>query len=163
MLSEDEKNKILYDFNNTKTDYPKDKTIIDLFEEQVEKTPDNIAVVFEDQKLTYRELNEKANQLANYLLNNGIKYKDIVGLRIDKSLEMIIGILAIIKAGACYLPMNMAYPEDRVNYMLEDSNCKIIAGSAFFNLDSLKTAIIPSGVINICDGAFSNCDSRYMV
>ena len=72
MLSLEEKNQILYDFNNTKVDYPKDKTIVDLFEEQVQKTPDNIAVVFEDQKLTYRELNEKANSLAHYLKNIGI-------------------------------------------------------------------------------------------
>lgn len=138
IVTPEEKHKILYEFNNTKVDYPRDKTIVDLFEEQVEKTPDNIAVVFEDQQLTYRELNEKANQLARYLIKNGIKYKDIVALRIDKSLEMIIGILAIIKSGACYLPMNMAYPEDRVNYMLEDSSCKILLTSEKSNTISLN-------------------------
>jgi len=126
IVTPEEKHKILYKFNDTAVDYPRDKTIVDLFEEQVEKTPDNIAAVFEDQKLTYKELNEKANQLARYLTQNDIKQNDIVGLRMDKSLEMIIGIIAIIKAGCCYLPFNMAYPEDRVNYMLEDSNCKIL-------------------------------------
>ena len=129
IVTPEEKNKILYEFNNTDVDYPRDKTIVDLFEEQVDKTPDNIAVVFEDQKLTYRELNEKANQLARYLLQNGVKSQDVIGLRIDKSLEMIIGIIAIIKAGCCYLPFNMVYPEDRVNYMLEDSNCKLLLTS----------------------------------
>lgn len=129
IVTPEEKYKILYDFNNPKVDYPKDKTIVDLFEEQVEKTPDNIAVVFEDQELTYKELNEKANQLARYLTKNGIKPHSVIGLRLNKSLEMIISILAIIKAGCCYLPINMSYPEDRVNYMLEDSNCKFLLSS----------------------------------
>ena len=143
IVTPEEKHKILYEFNNTKVDYPHDKTIVDLFEEQVEKTPDNIAVVFEDQKLTYRELNEKANQLARFLINNNIKHGDVIALRIDKSLEMIIGILAIIKSGACYLPMNLAYPEDRVKYMLEDSNCKILltsqkSNNISFNITSIN-------------------------
>ncbi len=129
IVTPEERNKILYEFNNTKVEYPHNKTIVDLFEEQVEQTPNNIAVVFEEQKLTYKKLNEKANQLARYLISNNIKPKDVVAIRMDKSLEMIIGILAIIKAGACYLPMNMAYPQDRVNYMIEDSNCKILLTS----------------------------------
>ena len=129
IVTPEEKHKILYEFNNTKVNYPHDKTIVDLFEEQVEKTPDNIAVVFEDQKLTYRELNEKANQLARFLIKNNVKKNDVVGLRINKSIEMIVGIIAIIKCGACYLPMNMAYPQDRVNYMLEDSKCKLLLTS----------------------------------
>lgn len=122
----EERNKILNEFNNTKVDYPSDKTIVELFEEQVELHPDNIAVVFEDEKLTYRELNEKANQLARFLIKNNISPGTIIGLRLNKSLEMIIGIIAIIKCGCCYLPINMQYPEDRVNYMLEDSNSKVL-------------------------------------
>ena len=142
IVTPEEKHKILYDFNNTKVDYPKDKTIVDLFEEQVHKTPDNIAVVFEDQKLTYRELNEKANQLARYLIERGVDQHSVIGLRLNKSLEMIISILAIIKSGCCYLPINMAYPEDRVNYMLEDSNCKILLSSSKCTDMSFNISII---------------------
>ena len=126
MLSENEKNKILYDFNNTKTDYPKDKTISQLFEEQVEITPDNIALVFENQSLTYKELNEKANSLAHYLRNNGISRNDIIGIMVNRSLEMIIAILAVLKAGASYIPIDPTYPQSRIKYILEDSKLKFI-------------------------------------
>jgi len=126
MLSENEKNKILYELNNTKMDYPKDKTIAQLFEEQVEKTPDNIAVVFENQKLTYKELNEKANSLANYLRNNEINRNDIVGIMVNRSLEMIISILAVLKAGGTYIPIDPEYPQDRIEYMLSNSNSKLL-------------------------------------
>ena len=129
IVTPEEKDKILNVFNNTDVDFPRDKTIVDLFEEQVEKTPDNIAVVFEDKKLTYKELNEKANQLARYLIEQNIKPGTVIGLRLNKRLEMTIGILAIIKAGCCYLPINMQYPEDRVNYMLTDSNAQLLLGT----------------------------------
>jgi len=122
IVTEEEKHKILYEFNNTKTDYPKDKTIVEIFEEQVEKSPNNIAVVFENQKLTYKELNEKANQLAWYLLESGITRNNIVGIMLNRSIEMIISILAVLKSGACYIPIDPEYPSDRVSYMLENSN-----------------------------------------
>ena len=93
IVTPEEKNKILYEFNNTYADYPTDKTVIDLFEEQVEKTPNNVAVVCNDKSLTYKELNNKANQLANYLRNFGIKPKEVVAIRMPKCLEMIVGIL----------------------------------------------------------------------
>lgn len=126
MLSNEERNQILYDFNNTKMDYPSNKTIVDLFEEQVEKTPDNIAVVFEDKKLTYRELNEKANQLARFLLANSVNTNDIVCLLLDKSLESIISIIATLKVGATYLPIDVNYPSDRIDYIIRDSKSKIL-------------------------------------
>ena len=126
MLSEDEKNKILYDFNNTKTDYPKDKTIAELFEEQAKKTPNNVAVVFGMQKLTYKELNEKANSLAYYLRKNGIETNDLVGIMVNRSLEMIIGMLAVLKAGGAYIPIDPTYPKDRIEYMLKNSNSKLL-------------------------------------
>ena len=129
IVTPEEKHQILFDFNNTKSDYPKDKTIVDLFEEQVEKTPDNIAVVFADQKLTYRELNEKANQLARYLLEKGIKKGDIVGLFLNKSLEVIIAMFAILKSGAAFLPLDTEYPDERLNYILSNSSCKLILKS----------------------------------
>ena len=126
MLSEEEKNQILYEFNNTKVDYPIDKTIIDLFEEQVEITPNNIAVIFENQKLTYKELNEKANSLARFLLANNVTTGDIVGILLDKSLEMIISILGILKVGATFLPIDVGYPNERIDYIIRDSKANIL-------------------------------------
>ena len=126
IVTPDEKKKILYDFNNTSADYPRDKTITQLFEEQVDKTPDNIAVVFEDQKLTYRELNERANSLASYLRSQKIGRNDIVGIMVNRSLEMIISILAVLKSGACYIPIDPEYPQDRIEYMLNNSSAKLL-------------------------------------
>ena len=129
MLSEEEEKQILQEFDNTKVDYPREKTIVDLFEEQAKQTPNNIAVIYENEKLTYSQLNSKANSLANYMINAGIKPKEAIGIRIDKSLEMIIAILAIIKAGCYYVPINMQYPEERVQFMLKDSNAKLLLGT----------------------------------
>ena len=126
IVTPDEKKKILYDFNNTSADYPRDKTITQLFEEQVEKTPDNIAVVFGNQKLTYRELNQRANSLASYLRSQKIGRNDSVGIMVNRSLEMIISILAVLKSGACYIPIDPEYPQDRIEYMLNNSNAKLL-------------------------------------
>lgn len=126
IVTKEEKNQILYEFNNTKTDYPKDKTIIELFEGQVEKTPNNIAIVFEDRKLTYKELSEKVNALALYLKSKDVKHGDIVCMLFDKSIEMIVSILSVLKLGACYLPIDINYPKDRIDYIIEDSQSKIM-------------------------------------
>ncbi len=120
----------LHDWNNTQAEYPKDKTIHQLFEAQVEKTPNHIAVVFEDKKLTYRELNEKANQLAHYLRKKGVTAETLVAIYIERSLEMIIGILGILKAGGAYVPIDTQYPTARVKYILEDTNTPIILTQA---------------------------------
>lgn len=90
MLTEREKKRLLYDFNDTYADYPREKTIHQLFEEQVEKTPENIALVFDNQQITYKELNQRANSLANVLRNQGVKPDDIVGIMVNRSVEMII-------------------------------------------------------------------------
>ncbi|MGE5329382.1 MAG: amino acid adenylation domain-containing protein [Deltaproteobacteria bacterium] len=126
ILSKEEKNRILYQFNDTYAEYPKDKTIHQLFQEQVERTPDNIALVFEYKQLTYRELNARANQLASLLRSKGIKPDTIVGIMVERSIEMIIGILAILKSGGCYLPIDPEYPQERIEYMLQDSAAKIL-------------------------------------
>ena len=147
IVTPEEKHQILFDFNNTKSDYPKDKTIVDLFEEQVEKTPDNIAVVFEDQKLTYRELNEKANQLARYLVEKGVKKGDIVGLFLDKSFEVIISILSILKVGATYLPLDTSYPQERINYILSDAKAKIILINTVNNIDFNEIPLLDIRII----------------
>ncbi len=129
IVTPEEKEEILNIFNNTKVDYPKDKTVVQLFEEQVEKTPDNVAVVFEDKKLTYKELNEKANSLAHHLRKNGVKKNEVVGIFLDKSLESIIAILSILKCGAIYMPIDINYPDSRINFMLKDSSASIVLSS----------------------------------
>ena len=137
IVTPEEKQKLIYDFNNTKVDYPKDKTISELFEEQVERTPDNIALVFEDKKMTYKELNEKANSLAWYLRSKNIGRNDIVGIMVNRSLEMIIAILAVLKSGGTYIPIDPEYPQDRVEYMLENSHAKLL-----LTFESLKDKVI---------------------
>ena len=125
-LSKDEKNMILNEFNNTDLKYPMHKTISQLFEDQVLKTPDRIAIVFENKNLTYKELNQKANQVANYLRHNNIKANDIIGIMLPRSLELMITILGVLKSGACYIPIDPTYPEKRIKYMLENSNSKLL-------------------------------------
>jgi len=126
ILDEKERHKLLYEFNNTYAEYPRDKTIHELFEEQAARTPDNIAVVYEDSQLTYKELNEKANQLARVLRKKGVKPGNIVGIVVERSIEMIAGIIGILKAGGAYLPIDPEYPVSRKKYILEDSRAGIL-------------------------------------
>ena len=126
IITQKEKKHLLYDFNSTKSSYPSTKTVIELFEEQVKATPDNIAVVFEGQKLSYIQLSEKVNELAHYLYENGIGHQDVVGLFFDKSLEVVISILAILKCNAIYLPIDIEYPIERIKYIIEDANAKTV-------------------------------------
>lgn len=116
----------LRSWNDTARDYPKDKTIADLFEEQVRKTPDNIALIFKEKKSTYRQLNEKANQLAHYLLDHGIGADPLVAVCLERSPEMVAGLLAILKAGGAYVPIDPEYPDDRIRRMLEDCGAKVL-------------------------------------
>lgn len=120
MLPNTELHALLVKWNDTTTDYPKDKTLHELFEEQANKTPHNIAIIFEEQQLTYQELNQKANQLAHYLRKQGVKPETLVAVCVERSLEMIIGILGILKAGGAYVPLDPNYPLARIQYMLED-------------------------------------------
>ena len=129
IISEKEKNKILNEFNNTKLEYDENKTISQLFEKQVNKTPNKIAIVFEKQNITYKELNNRANQVANYLRNNGIKQNDIIGIMLPRSLELLISILGVLKSGACYIPIDPTYPEKRIEYMLSNSQAKMLITS----------------------------------
>ncbi|MCY9628074.1 condensation domain-containing protein, partial [Paenibacillus thiaminolyticus] len=126
IISPEEKAQILETFNETAADYPRDKTIHQLVEEQAERTPDQAAVVYEGSQLTYRELNTKANQLARTLRAEGVRPDQPVGLLAERSLEMIVGMLAIMKAGGAYVPMDPEYPEERLGYMLTDSGAKLL-------------------------------------
>lgn len=125
-LSTAERQKILVEWNNTQADYPKDKCIYQLFEEQVERTPNAIAVVFEDQQLTYDELNRRANQLAHHLQSLGIEPEVLVGICVERSLEMIVGLLGILKAGGAYVPLDPTYPKERLAFMLADAGVPIL-------------------------------------
>nr|NCS43449.1 amino acid adenylation domain-containing protein [Microcystis aeruginosa BS11-05] len=111
-------------------DYPADKCIHQLFEEQVERTPNDVAVVFEEQQLTYNELNRRANQLAHYLQSLGVKPDELVGICVERSLEMIVGLLGILKAGGAYVPLDPDYPQERLSFMLEDSQVKVLVTQA---------------------------------
>ncbi|NRB40968.1 MAG: LLM class flavin-dependent oxidoreductase [Pseudomonadales bacterium] len=121
LLKETELNQLLHDWNDTEIDYARDKCIHDLFEEQASANPDAVALVFEDKQLTYNELNNKANQVAHHLLQQGVTPNTLVGLCVERSLEMVIGMLGILKSGAAYLPLDPSYPLERIHYMLEDS------------------------------------------
>ena len=129
MLTKSEEQQLLVEFNNTAVDYPKGKTIVELFEEQAAKTPGSTAVVFEDEQLNYQQLNEKASQLAHYLKSKGVKEETLVPICIERSLEMIVGILGILKAGGAYVPIDPEYPQERISYMLEDTGANIIITS----------------------------------
>ncbi|WP_144716314.1 non-ribosomal peptide synthetase [Flavobacterium anhuiense] len=130
ILSEEESHQLLDVFNDTTVGYPKDKTIIELFEEQVMNTPDAVAVVYEGEELSYRELNERSNQLGRYLGDQGVQADTLVGICLERSLEMLVGILGILKSGAAYVPIDPDYPQDRISYMVGDAGMKQVLSSS---------------------------------
>ena len=126
MVSEKELQKLLYEFNATDADYPRDKMIHQIFEEQAAKAPDSAALVYRDATMTYGELNDKANRLARTLRARGVGPDDIVGLLVDRSPEMIAALLGVLKAGGAYLPIDPHYPGDRIAFTLQNSGAKIL-------------------------------------
>lgn len=133
LVNTEQKQFLLYDYNLRNIEYPDNKAIHELFEEQVDKVPNNIALVYEDKQLTYQELNEKSNQLARYIrkeykrrTKQELKADTLIALCLDRSLEMLIGILAILKTGGAYVPIDPNYPQDRIDYILKDTDAKLI-------------------------------------
>jgi amino acid adenylation domain-containing protein len=126
LLNSAERHQLLVEWNDTQTNYPQDKCIHQLFEEQVEKTPNAVAVVDENQQLTYGELNAKANQLADYLQSLGVSADVLVGICVERSVEMIVGLLGILKAGGAYVPLDPEYPQERLRFMLEDAQVSVL-------------------------------------
>jgi amino acid adenylation domain-containing protein len=126
LLADAERRQLLVEWNNTKVDYPPCASIHEPFEVQAARTPDRVAVVFERQALSYRELNRRANQLAHHLRSSGAGPNVRVGLCVKRSLDMVVGLLGILKAGAAYVPMDPSYPKERLQYILEDSNAIIV-------------------------------------
>ncbi|MGB8194795.1 MAG: amino acid adenylation domain-containing protein, partial [Chitinophagaceae bacterium] len=129
---------LLNSFNDTALDYPKDKTIVDLFSEQAQLHTDKLALVFEQSTLTYKELDERSNQLANYLISRNVLPGDMVGICLERSAELIISILAILKAGAAYVPVDPAYPAERINYLLHDSGIKLLLTNSNISLPAVN-------------------------
>ena len=126
LITEAERHQLLVEWNDTAADYPKDFCIHELFEAQVERTPDAIAVQFEGKRLTYRELNSRANQLAHHLQSLGIGPEKLVGICVERSLEMIVGLLGILKTDGAYLPLDPAYPRERLGFMLNDAQISVL-------------------------------------
>lgn len=123
----DQEQQLLTGFNDTAVEYPRDKTILELFEAQVKQQPDSIALVFEETQFTFREMNQQANQLADYLRKNyEIKPDDLIGVMLERSPWMIIAILAVIKSGGAYVPLDPDFPQERVDYIVADSACKLL-------------------------------------
>ena len=143
IVTQSEKNNLLIDFNSTKLEYKDNNNVIKEFQSIVKKYKNKQAIYFEDTSISYEELNKKANILAHYLIKRGVRTGDIIGIMINRSIELAIGILAISKTGACYLPIDPDYPKDRISYMLVDSKAKIILVS-----DKTKD-IITENTINI--------------
>ncbi|MHC5747095.1 MAG: amino acid adenylation domain-containing protein [Nostoc sp.] len=144
LLTESEEHQLLREWNNTKIEYLQEQCIHELFEAQVERTPDALAVVFKDEQLTYWELNKRANQLAHYLRSLGVKAEVLVGICVERSLEMAIGLLAILKAGGAYVPLDPSYPKERLAYMLEDSQPGVLLTQQHLveNLPNHKAQVI---------------------
>ena len=126
LLSEPERHQLLVEWNDTARDYPRDKCIHELFEEQAKKAPDAIAAVYEEDSMTYGQLNKRANQLAHYLIERGVKPDTLVGICMERSLAMLVGLLGILKAGGAYVPLDPSYPQERLEFMLEDAAIPVI-------------------------------------
>ncbi|MCU0285643.1 MAG: amino acid adenylation domain-containing protein [Acidobacteria bacterium] len=126
ILSAKDKRQLLFDFNDTKSDYPQNKTIHDIFVEQTEKGPDCTAVIYQDTCLSYKELDRKSNLIAAFLQAKRIIRDEPIGIMATRSLEMVIGLLAILKAGGIYLPINLDYPQDRKEYILENAHIRLL-------------------------------------
>jgi amino acid adenylation domain-containing protein len=130
ILAEAERHQILYEWNDTCVDYPQDKLIHQIFESKAEETPNSAALNFEGEQLTYRELNQRANQLAHYLKSIGVGPGVLVGIAVERSLEMVVGLYGILKAGGAYVPIDPTYPAERIAYMLANANVPVLLTQA---------------------------------
>jgi amino acid adenylation domain-containing protein len=126
LLTASEQEQLLFKFNQNRTDYPQDTSLHQLFEQQVKLTPDSLALISEFEKVTYRQLNHRVNQLAHYLQKQGVTKETLVALCLERDLDMVVGILAILKAGGAYIPLDPSYPVERLNFMLWDSQASLL-------------------------------------
>ncbi|GGX17935.1 non-ribosomal peptide synthetase [Aquimarina muelleri] len=163
VLSKEEKTMFLTNFDKTNIGYSKEKTLIDLFEEQVKSTPDHVALTYIDQHISYGELNAKANQLANFLRTKGVAQKDKVVLCIDRSIEMMVSVLAVVKTGATYVPVDPSYPIERIKYSIDDAKpqaiiCTPVLSKLIKEIDTLSVIIADLENKEIAKEASENLD-----
>src|SRR6185369_5087044 len=126
MLTADERQQLLVEWNDTNVEYAAEQCIHELFEQRVERTPEAVALVFEAEQMSYRELNERANQLAHYLQQLGVGPEERVGICVERSVAMVVGLLGILKAGGAYVPLDAQYPEERLRFMLADAQVGVL-------------------------------------
>jgi amino acid adenylation domain-containing protein len=126
LITAQEKQKVKFEFNRTEKEFPRDQTVMDFFNLQVKQNPNQVALKFQDQQLTYAELNNRANQVANYLIERFPGEGTVVGIQLERSLDLIIAIFGVLKAGYIYLPLTKNYPVERINYSLRNSNAKVV-------------------------------------
>ena len=150
LLTSVERQQLLVEWNDTKADYPQECCIHQMFEAQAERTPERIAVTFENQQLTYRELNERAANLARHLRNIGVGPDVLVGIYMERSLEMLVGLLGILKAGGAYVPLDPSFPPDRLAFMLEDARPLVL-----LTQQKLQASLPPHRAIAVCVDALS--------
>ncbi|MFA8434934.1 MAG: amino acid adenylation domain-containing protein, partial [Marinifilaceae bacterium] len=149
LMSQAEREQLLYEFNATESDYPQDKTIPQLFEEQVRRTPDRIALSFGQEQLSYRELNERSDRLAACLLIEGALGESFVGLLLDRSMALYIGVLGILKAGKAYLPIDPSLPATRMEYMIKDSGVRLLVSQGRRSFPGIEKVIALDAAIQI--------------
>jgi amino acid adenylation domain-containing protein len=126
LMTDAEQQKVVIEWNATDDEYSRDKCIHELFEAQTDENPDAVALIFEDQRLTYRELNYRANQLARYLRDRGVGPETLVAISLRRSIKMVVGLLGILKAGGAYVPLDPAYPKERISFILRDANASVL-------------------------------------
>ena len=162
LLTDAERHQLLVKWNDTAREYPQDKCIHQLFESQVEQNPDAVAVVFADRQLTYQQLNRQANQLARYLKTLEVKPETLVGICVERSVEMVVAILGVLKAGGAYLSLDPAYPQARLNYMLSDSGVEVLLTQssllASLPLDNLRLICLDTDWDAIAQQSQDNLD-----
>ncbi|MDI5895996.1 non-ribosomal peptide synthetase [Flavobacterium algoritolerans] len=160
-LSTKEKDQLLNEFNGSKMAYPKDKTLIELFLNQVTQRPESIALVFEEKEFTFRELDEKSNRLAHYLMKHyDLKIEDLVGIKLERSELLIVAILGVLKTGAAYVPIDPENPQERIDYILEDSDCKVLIDEIQFRKFEEEQSFLPNDVIKT---AGKSSDLAYVI
>lgn len=142
ILTESEKQKVVYDFNDTAVNYPRDKCVHELFSEQAAKTPDKVALIFEDKQFTYKQLDEMSNSLAHYLREKGVKPNDIVPIISQRSYLAVVAMFAVLKAGGAYMPVDPAYPKDRIDYMINDAGSSIALTCGYNEPLAVETIVL---------------------
>ena len=142
ILTESEKQKVIYDFNDTAADYPRDKCVHELFSEQAAKTPDKVALIFEDKQFTYKQLDEMSNSLAHYLREKGVKPNDIVPIISQRSYLAVVAMFAVLKAGGAYMPVDPTYPKDRIDYMINDAGSSIALTCGYNEPLAVETIVL---------------------